>query len=466
MIKGIILAGGSGTRLWPLSRKLMPKQFVRMFEGRSLFQQTIERNQSLCSKLMVVSNQDQYFLAIDQLEGVLKNTDDLNFLIEPIGKNSAPAIALACFDMDPEEVALVVPSDHLIRNVSAYNEAVNNAFLLAKEGGLVTFGIKPDKPETGYGYIEVEGSRVLSFNEKPTLDVAQSYLKKSNYLWNSGMFCFQAGVYLEELKKFNGEIFERSKLAYDSAQRNSEDSLQILMEHMQLIPDESIDYAVMEHSDAVKVVVCDMGWSDVGSFDSLKEVIDNDSSSNSNLKQSADDPEPICINSKNNLIVSDTRHISLLDIEDTLIVDTSDALMISKIGSSQGIKGLVTLIKQSIPELTEIHQKAHRPWGSYEILAVGTGYKVKRIVVKTSGRLSLQKHRYRNEHWVVVSGKATVTVGEDIFIVYPNESTYIKMGQLHRLENHESEDLVMIEVQVGEYTGEDDIERVEDKYGR
>lgn len=437
----IILCGGSGTRLWPISRTLMPKQFVKLFDSKSLFQLTVERNIALCDKQMVVSNSEQYFLALDQLEELNKTNN--YYVLEPVGRNTAPAIALACMALDPDEIVLVTPSDHLIKDQRAYAEVLYRAKELASDGYLVTFGITPSYPETGFGYIEANGEEVKAFHEKPDSLKAQQYIDAGNYYWNSGMFCFQAGVFLEELQKYGHDIYIASKTAYSNAVK--EGMVRIKYDDMMAIPDLSIDYAVMEKSDRVRVVPSDINWSDVGSFDALALELPNDE--------------------HNNLIIAD-KPVSLIDIENLIIVDTDDALLISKKGSSQKVKEIVGFHKQTNPELTHIHRTAHRPWGTYTVLEDTPGYKIKRIVVKPGKRLSLQKHFHRNEHWIVVSGTATVTVGENTYAVRPNESTYIKMGEVHRLSNEGKIPVVLIEAQVGEYTGEDDIVRLDDDFER
>jgi len=420
----IILCGGSGTRLWPISRTLMPKQFVKLFtketsdgrfDNRSLFQLTAERNRKICEKLYIVSNTEQYFLAIDQLE------EDAAFLLEPIGRNTAPAIALACMDIDPKEIVLVTPSDHLIKNETAYQEAVKKAKNLAQEDSLVTFGITPNYPETGFGYIEADGEDVKSFKEKPNEDTAKSYIEQGNYYWNSGMFCFKAGVFLDELKMHSPKIYDACQKAYEHA--NKDEMIRIKHEDMANIPSDSIDYAVMEKSQKVKVVPSDIDWSDLGSFDALYEELPKDQNGNT------ENNNHISIDSKNNLVVTNDKQIATIDIEDLIIIDTPDALLISKKGSSQKVKKVVEKLKDKNSELTNIHTLAHRPWGTYEVLLSHDNYKIKRIIVKPGKRLSLQKHFHRNEHWIVVSGTATVTVGDEVKLIRPNESTYIKMGE-------------------------------------
>ncbi|EIF50712.1 mannose-1-phosphate guanylyltransferase/mannose-6-phosphate isomerase [Sulfurovum sp. AR] len=446
----IILCGGSGTRLWPLSRTLMPKQFVKLFEGESLFQKTVSRNQKACDSQFIVSNAEQYFLAIDQIEEMAIPSYTANYLLEPVGRNTAPAIALACLALDPQEIVLVTPSDHLIKDESAYIEAMERAKTLAQSDNLVTFGITPQYPETGFGYIEANGESVLSFKEKPDAATAQAYLDAGNYYWNSGMFCFKAGVFLEELKQYSPEIYEASLSAYNNAK--TDEMIRITYEDMSTIPEDSIDYAVMEKSNKVKVIPSDIAWSDLGSFESLDVEID---SSN----------QIINIGSKNNLVLS-PKQVATIDVDDLIIIDTADALLVSKKGSSQKVKEVVKKLKEENSELPNIHVTAHRPWGTYTILDESNGYKVKRIVVKPGKRLSLQKHHHRSEHWVVVSGTALVTNGTKEYSVKANESTYIPMGEIHRLENVGKIPLVMIEAQVGEYVGEDDIVRIEDDFAR
>ena len=473
-MNNIILCGGSGTRLWPLSRTMLPKQFVRLFGGKSLFQKTLERNRGLCSSRVVVSNAEQFFLAFDQLSSVGEEDNSI-FLLEPLGRNTAPAVALACMTLKADELVLVTSSDHIIKNQEAYEKAVKRAAELAEQGNLMTFGIKPSYAEIGYGYIEAENENVLSFREKPELNTAEEFIEINNklaadgkprrYYWNAGIFCFKAGSFLQELKRYAPNIFNACEKAYENIQEEQGNRLKIGADYMVAIPADSIDYAVMEKSDKVKVVTCDIGWSDLGSFDSLGEQFSSDESKNTVLN-SAENLEPICINSSNNLVVTENRQVSLIDINDLIVVDTADALLISRKGSSQKVKALVEQVKKVSKELTERHRLVHRPWGSYEVLLDVGIYKIKRVIVKPESKLSLQKHLHRSEHWVVVSGTATVTLGERKFCVRPNESTYIRIGEAHRLENEGKLDLVLIEVQVGEYTGEDDIIRIDDAYGR
>ena len=459
----IILCGGSGTRLWPISRTLMPKQFVKLFDEKSLFQLTVERNSKVCDAQFIVSNSEQYFLALDQLEELSKTNN--KYLLEPVGRNTAPAIALSCMALDPDEIVLVTPSDHLIKDEVEYGKVLSQAKELASKDNIVTFGITPSFAETGFGYIEANGLEVSAFHEKPNQEKAQAYIDAGNYYWNSGMFCFKAGVFLDELKKYSPEIYDSCRLALiatlgtDTFSSAKEELIRIKHDEMINIPEDSIDYAVMEKSNIVKVVPSNINWSDVGSFDALFEELPKDEKNNTlNAKH-------IAVDSKNNLVYTEDKYIATIDVEDLIIVDTGDALLISKKGSSQKVKQVVSELKKTT-ELHNIHLKGYRPWGSYTVLEDTPGYKIKRIEVKPGKRLSLQKHFHRNEHWIVVSGTATVTVGDKTELIRPNESTYIKMGELHRLSNEGKIPVVLIEAQVGEYTGEDDIVRLDDDFKR
>lgn len=451
----IILCGGNGTRLWPISRSLMPKQFVKLFDDKSLFQLTVERNSKVCDRQLIVSNAEQYFLALDQLEELQQENN--KYLLEPVGRNTAPAIALACMALDAEEIVLVTPSDHLIKNETEYRKVLEKAQELAEQNQLVTFGITPTFAETGFGYIEASGLAVEAFHEKPDNETAQRYVDAGNYYWNSGMFCFKAGVFLDELKKYSPVIYEASQKAFENA--SHEEVLRIKHNDMANIPENSIDYAVMEKSTIVKVIPSDIAWSDVGSFDALFDELPKDENNNTI------NPNHISIDSTNNLVYGKERIIATVDIDDCIIVDTGDALLISKKGSSQKVKQVVAEVKKTT-DLHNVHLTGYRPWGTYTVLEDTPGYKIKRIEVKPGKRLSLQKHYHRNEHWIVVSGTATVTVGETTKLVRPNESTYIKMGEIHRLANDGTIPIVLIEAQVGEYTGEDDIVRIDDDFKR
>jgi mannose-1-phosphate guanylyltransferase len=453
----VILCGGSGTRLWPVSRSLYPKQFVKLFGDQSLYQKTILRNAHVASHFVIVINQDQYFMGLDQADETKVNAKR-KYILEPTGRNTAPAIAMAALAVSPEEILLIVPSDHLIEKQADYEAAVKKAEELAKNGKLVTFGIKPGYPETGYGYIEANGLEVKSFKEKPDTKTAEAYVKAGNYFWNSGMFCMKAGVFLEELKLHAPDVYEQSLRAYTNAR--SDAALRISLEDMKAIRSESIDYAVMEKSKKVNVIPVDIGWSDLGSFDSLYEALPKDKDGNTSAEN------VIHIGSKNNLVISGKRLISTIDVSDLMIVDTTDAIVIAQKGSTQKVKDLVGLVKKDHPEMAEIHTTAHRPWGTYTILEENAGYKVKQITVRPGAKLSYQFHHHRSEHWIVVRGIATITIDDKTFELKANESTYIPLESKHRLANLQKEELVIIEAQVGKYLGEDDIVRLQDDYKR
>jgi len=484
-MKNIILCGGSGTRLWPLSRKLMPKQFLQIFQNKSLFQKTIIRNKDLVDDFIIITNEEQYFLVLDQIDELTTHYSlpTTNFLLEEIGKNTAPAIAFAALSSNEDDILFVTPSDHLIKEDENYKKAINNAKELAEQNYLVTFGIIPTKPHTGYGYIqakpendELKIMNVELFHEKPNLETAKKYLEENSkfkinhsklFLWNSGMFMFKAGVYLDELKKHSPKLYEECIKVYEQSKNTTNYSLPttnlLRLKNMQDIEDISIDYAVMEKSNKIKVVKSEFNWNDVGSFDSLVDEIKS--------------KEAIEINSKNNFYYSDTKDkiIATIGLEDFIVIDTKDALLISKKEQTQKVKEVVNTLKNNshaIPQergqfsILNSQLIVHRPWGTYETLIDDNGYKIKRIVVKPSKRLSFQKHFHRNEHWIVVSGTAEVQVGKERYLVRPNESTYIKMGEIHRLSNPGKIPVVLIEAQVGEYTDEDDIVRIEDDFER
>ena len=451
----IILCGGIGSRMWPISRTYYPKQFYK-FDKYSLFQDNIIRNSSICEHQMVVSNQEQYFLAFDQIEEL--DIKDYSFLLESTPRDTSGAIALAALNVDKDEIIFVTPSDHKIDNMELYKKATNRAKELAQDGFLVTFGMTPDSPDTGYGYIKTDGENVLEFKEKPNVELAQEYLDDGSYLWNSGMFMFKAGVYLKELQKYEPEIYEASKVAYDASKKDQ--IVRIPIDKMEKIPKKSIDYAVMERSKFVKVVKSSFDWNDMGSFDALYDDATKDENENAILTK-----DYIGIDSKRNLFYSQ-KTIAAVDIEDLIVIDNDDALLISKRGSTQKVKKVVEQLKAQNSELAHAHTTVHRPWGTFTTLEERDIFKIKKLVVKPSKRLSLQKHYHRNEHWIVVSGTAKVQVDDKTFLLQTNESTYIPMGAKHRLENPGKIPLVIIEAQVGQYLEEDDIVRFEDDFKR
>ncbi|QKG29135.1 mannose-1-phosphate guanylyltransferase/mannose-6-phosphate isomerase [Campylobacter sp. RM16187] len=443
----VILCGGSGTRLWPLSRTLMPKQFVKIFNDESLFSLTLKRNFEF-EKSIIVCNEEHYFLALDECS----NKEIERFILEPFGKNTAAAITFAALGAKSDEILLVTPSDHMIEDEDAYKKSLMTAKEYAKDGFLVTFGIKPTEPNTGYGYMKAEkNGDVERFIEKPNLENAVKFIKDGGYYFNSGMFCFKAGVFLEEMMKFSPSIVKNVRLAIENSHLEA-NVLKINPKYMDSIEDISIDYALMQKSMKIKMVGLDAGWSDVGSFDELSRKIENSK-------------EIYEIDSKNNFVISE-KPTALIDANDLIIVNTKDALLITKRGSSQKVKDAQKHFQNFFPDLCEAHSRVFRPWGSYEVLESSDGYKIKKIIVRPGKRLSLQKHLRRNEHWVVVKGRAFVTIDDREFYLNQNESTYIKSGQIHRLENQESSNLIIIEVQTGDYLGEDDIIRLNDDYNR
>ena len=449
----VILCGGSGTRLWPLSRTMLPKQFVKIFGSDSLFTKTLRRLKDATNEApnIVVCNENHYFLATDECERESLKAD---FILEPFGRNTAGAIvfaALKALNSDENATLLVTPSDHIIANEEAFKAAVNEAKKLANDGKIVTFGIKPNEPNTGYGYIKAKGNEVSEFVEKPDFKTASEFVASGEYFYNSGMFCFKAKTFLDELETHAPNVLQSAKDAYKNAKSDLEHQVRVLSSFMDKIPDISIDYALMQKTNKIAMVALDAGWSDLGSFDELAK----------HLPSTANES----VASDGNFVYSH-KLTALVDVQDLIVVDTKDALLITKKGSSQRVKDAYYLVSKNHNELTQIHTKAYRPWGSYEVLEDGQGYKIKKIVVKSGGRLSLQKHAYRSEHWIIVSGEATVTIEDDVRTLYANQSTYIAAGQVHRLQNQAKTPLILIEVQVGSYLGEDDIVRIEDDYKR
>jgi len=425
----------------------MPKQFIRLFNEKSLFDLTLRRN-VYAQKTIIVCNEAHYFLALDECGS--KKID--KFILEPFGKNTAAAITFAALCCDEDEILLVTPSDHLIEEEAEYKKALLIAQSYANQGFLVTFGIKPNEPNTGYGYIKADkNGDVERFIEKPNFETATKFIKEGGYYFNSGMFCFKVGVFLGEMKKYAPSIVKDVTAAIEGS-ANEPCLLKISPNFMDKIEDISIDYALMQKSLNIKMVPLDAGWSDMGSFDELSKKIKNEG-------------ESLQIGASENFILT-KKPTALVDVQNLLVVDTKDALLIAKKGSSQKVKEVYKHFSNSLPEICETHTSVYRPWGSYEVLGEGSGYKMKKIVVKPGKRLSLQKHFKRNEHWVVVEGEALVTIDGNEASLKQNESIYIKSGQIHRLENTANSDLIVIEVQTGEYLGEDDIVRISDDYDR
>lgn len=440
----IILCGGSGTRLWPLSRSFLPKQFVKIFGGDSLFGKTLKRN-NMATKRIIICNENHYFLTLDEC-----GQNSVKFILEPFGRNTAAAICFSAICAKKDEILLITPSDHMIEDEKNYENSVLQALELAKKDKLVTFGVTPSEPNVGYGYIKANNGIVEKFIEKPGLNTAKSLLKEGGYYFNSGMFCFKAKILIKEMQKHAPDILNAAKKAIKNA-KVINDIIKIKPEDMKNIEDISIDYALMQKSNNISMVNLDASWNDLGSFDELSKKVDSD---------------PFFeIESKNNFIISE-KLTALVEVDDLIVIDTKDALLISKKGSSQKVKDIYNLVKSQNQNICEIHTKVYRPWGSYEVLEESKCFKIKKIIIKPNKRLSLQKHAHRSEHWIVVSGEAIVTIEGDNFSLKSNESVYIAKGQIHRLENKRSEDLIIIEAQVGNYLGEDDIIRLEDDFKR
>jgi len=465
----VILSGGSGTRLWPLSRKAYPKQFLPVSGGKyTMLQETILRVKKLAPSI-VVANEDHRFVVAEQLQQVDKRKATI--LLEPVGKNTAPAIALAAYaalQQYADAILVVLPADHLIENKTAFERALKVAVASAEQEQLVTFGVVPTHPETGYGYIKAAINKknklqsvypVDEFVEKPDLATAKRYLKSGNYYWNSGMFVFKASVYLRELAIHHKTMLTSCQRAFEKAQKDL-DFVRIDKQSFAKSPEDSIDYAVMEKTDHGVVVPLQAGWSDVGSWSSVWDVMKKDK------KQNAIMGDVVTLDCQNSLFVAQDHLIAAIGVEDLVVVDTSDALLITKKDRVQDVKKIVDLIKAGKRSEHLIHRRVYRPWGSYEGIGEGRRYQVKRIIVKPGASLSLQMHYKRAEHWVVVVGTAEVQRGEEKLIVKENESVYIPLGTKHRLTNLGKTPLELIEVQSGAYLGEDDIVRFEDHYGR
>ena len=466
MIVPVILSGGSGTRLWPLSRKLYPKQFISLVNNTSLFQDTIIRLPDEASNPLIICNEEHRFLVAEQLRQI--KSRNRGIILEPIGKNTAPAIAIAAMSLlkDMEDpILLVLSADHLIDNNKKFHNSIKIAKKIAEKGKMVALGVQPNKPEIGYGYIEVDNSKnneyynIISFTEKPNLENAQKYLNSGNYYWNSGIFMFKALTYLKELKKYEPKIYNICKKSCIKAPKDL-DFIRLDNEEFYKCPDKSIDYAVMEKTNDGVVVPFDGTWSDIGSWQALWDSKSKDSNKN------VIEGDVILSKVKNSYIYSSNRLVSVNDLSDLVIIDTQDALLVSSKKSSQDIKYIVKKLKNDNRSEPDIHRKVYRPWGYFDSIDCGIGFQVKRIFVNQGAKLSLQKHLYRAEHWVIVKGIALVTCGEEKFKLKENQSTYIPKGEIHRLENNGDEILEIIEIQTGEYLGEDDIIRLEDDYER
>ncbi|MBK4733374.1 mannose-1-phosphate guanylyltransferase/mannose-6-phosphate isomerase [Noviherbaspirillum pedocola] len=464
-----ILCGGAGSRLWPVSRELHPKPFIRLADGQSLLQKAFLRGAALADakEILTVTNRDLYFKTEDDFREVNADKMPTSYILEPFGRNTAAAIASAALHVaashDEDALLLVLAADHLIVDQRAFNDAVEEAKTLAARGKLVTFGIRPDAPETGYGYIEAEGNDVLRFVEKPSREKAQQYLDSGRFLWNSGMFCFAAGAILRAMEKHCPDILEATQACMRqlrTAEGKCLTQMELPAEYFEKVREDSIDYAVMEKAANVAVVPCSIGWSDIGSWTAIGNLTEADAEGN------RVEGEVLLHDVSNCYIQSRDRLVGAVGVDNLVIIDTPDALLVADRLRAQDVKHIYAKLKASGHEAHQLHRTVHRPWGTYTVLEDGPRFKIKRIVVKPGASLSLQMHHHRSEHWIVVSGMAKVVNGDKELFVNTNESTFIPAAHKHRLENPGVLDLVMIEVQSGEYLGEDDIVRFEDVYGR
>ncbi|MGK5027425.1 mannose-1-phosphate guanylyltransferase/mannose-6-phosphate isomerase [Janthinobacterium sp. RB2R34] len=464
----VVLCGGSGTRLWPLSRDAFPKQFLRLSGDTSMLQQTLQRLEGIdaLAPALLVCNESSRFIVAEQLREI--GMENARMVLEPMRRNTAPAIATAALqamENGQDPILLVLPSDHVILDAPAFHQAINLAREAAEQGKLLTFGITPSGPETGYGYIRAEGKeagkaqRIVEFVEKPALALAEQYIASGDYFWNSGMFLFRASRYLEELERFQPAVVAACREALAKAKTDL-DFIRLDHDAYAASPDIAVDYAVMERTADAATVALDAGWNDIGSwaavFDIAKKDADNNSAQGDVLLQDCND----C------LVHSNSRLVTAIGMRNTVIVETADAVLVMDASQAQHTKTLVAqLVKQDRPEAT-MHREVFRPWGSYDSIGNGERFQVKRITVKPGAKLSLQMHHHRAEHWIVVSGTAQITNGDKEYLLTENQSTYIPLGVVHSLANPGKVALELIEIQSGSYLGEDDIVRFEDRYGR
>lgn len=469
MLIPVILSGGAGTRLWPVSRKAYPKPFMQMGDGESLLVKTLKRAQAVAvgEEVVTVTARDHFFITRDEYRGLLAD-QDARFLLEPVGRNTAPALAMAALDIEhrhgPDAQMLVLPADHLIRDLDSYAQAVGQARELAAQGYLVTFGIVPNRAETGFGYIRAgaplaHGRDIEAFVEKPDADTAAAYVASGDYLWNSGMFCFAAGALLESMAQTCPALLAAARECYA---RVDADAMPIEFDRdsFAALPDISVDYAVMEKAARRAVIPASFDWNDIGSWKAISDLDPGDDAGNRTVGPA------VLVDTRNCYVQSKGRLVAAVGVDDLVIVDTGDAVLVSTRSKAQAVKQVVDELRSQRNEVANVHSTVHRPWGSYSVIEDAPDCKVKRLTVKPGQVLSLQMHYRRSEHWTVVSGTAKVRVGEREFLLRRNESIHIPVQTLHRLENDTNEDLHLIEVQCGDYFGEDDIVRYEDRYGR
>ena len=465
----VILSGGSGTRLWPMSRTSMPKQFLGLASKLSLLQETALRAVATCDgPATFVCNEEHRFLLAEQIRTISVSARAI--VLEPIGRNTAPAVTVAALGLiedDPDAVLIVMPSDHVVRNVPEFTSAVHKAAAAAMQGHLVTFGIHADRPETGYGYIQAGRAlhdcpgchRITAFLEKPDLPTAQKYIASRGYYWNSGMFLFKARVYLDEIKRLCPQMYDLCEEALKDGS-GDHDFVRLHSESFRRCPSDSIDYVLMEKTDLGAVIPVDMGWSDVGSWSALWDI--NEKSAGENVLRG----DVYTEDTANTYISAESRFVAAVGVDDLVIIETVDAVLVASKDKAQNVKQVVEHLKAHGRHEHASHRRVSRPWGTYESVDHGDRFQVKRITVNPGAKLSLQMHHHRAEHWVVVRGTARVTRGEEHLLISENESTYIPLGTAHRLENPGKVPLELIEVQSGAYLGEDDIVRLEDVYGR
>lgn len=474
-ITPVILCGGSGTRLWPLSRQHYPKQFLKLVGDTTLFQQSVSRTIALqnddnqIEEILIITNENQRFLVLEQLDELKLNVS-IRILLEPEPKNTAPALtlaALAAQDVNPDSILVVTPADHYVKNLQQFIKVMHGAINAAQGKVIVTLGINPTRPDTGFGYIHYESDdevkHVLTFKEKPELVAAKQMIEQGHHAWNSGMFILQSKTWLDAIQLSNPEIAKSISKAWKN--KNTDQWFERPdAELFKQSPSDSIDYAVMEKAKELgvdeKLIVLDAGWSDLGSFDALDEIEEKDK--NGNIFKG----DVVSLNTQNTIAISSKKNVSLLGVENLIVIETADSVLVANKNDAQSIKELVKVIEKNHQPLLDEHKRVNRPWGWFETLEESDSFKVKRIQINPGKSISLQRHQKRSEHWVVVQGKAIVQQDNEEYELSMNESTYIHKNQVHRLSNKKNEILKIIEVQSGEYVGEDDIERLEDSYGR
>ena len=474
-ITPVILCGGSGTRLWPLSRQHFPKQFLKLIGDTTLFQQSVSRAVALkdqdiqIEEILIVTNENHRFLVLEQLDE-LKLKTTVRILLEPEPKNTAPALtlaALAAQEANPDSVLVVTPADHYVKDLHQFTRAMHEAIKAAKCKTIVTLGINPTRPDTGFGYIHYEGNagvkNVLTFKEKPELEAAKQMIEQGQHAWNGGMFIMQSQTWLYAIQQKNPKIYTPIEKAWQNKNKDQwferPDA-----ELFKQSPSDSIDYAVMEKLQEfkvdVKLVVLNAGWSDLGSFDALDEIEEKDSDGN------IFKGDVVSLNTQKTIAISSKKNISLLGVENLIVIETADSVLVANKNDAQSIKELVKFLEKNHQSMLDLHTRVNRPWGWFETLEEADSFKVKRIQINAGKSISLQRHQQRSEHWVVVKGVATITRDKEKFNITENQSTYIEKNQIHQIENTTDQILQIIEVQSGNYLGEDDIERLEDKYGR